>query len=249
MSNYLKSEQYRMMRKKSLHITSLVCLLLLVVVAAVLYYSQKSDPNFPYATSRFYYTNIIGGGGFIVIVGFLYNFSLTGKDKDVLKNVVSFGVSRNAIFWSKLILTLRYFLLLSVIGIGLMIGLGETLLTGDSQSVKDFLIALVNMLPIILSAFFTIHSLNMLKVGEIYSLIVMLLVFVFSGDLLRILLRQVTSLQDVYKYAPDALLNDNLLHFMNDTVTFGYQYWITGVLLSVIVLLIGVTKFAKQTID
>ncbi|MDV6377132.1 ABC transporter permease [Sporosarcina sp. GW1-11] len=249
MINYLKSERYRLLRKKSLHITSLVCLLLLVAVATVLYYSQKVDPNFPYGTSRFYYSNIIGGGGFIIIVSFLFNFSLTGKDTDVLKNVVSFGISRNTIFWSKLILTLRYFLLLSVIGIALMIGLGETLLTSDGQSAKDFLIALVNMLPIILSAFFTIHSLKLLKVGDVYIFIVMLLVFVFSGDLLRILFRQVTSLNEVYKYTPDALLHDNLLHFMNHTVTFGYQYWITGVLLSSIVLLIGVTKFAKQTID
>ena len=42
------------------------------------------------------------------------------------------------------------------------------------------------------------------------------------------------------------LLNENLLNFMNHTVQFGYQYWITGIAISVIALLIGVTKFAKQ---
>ena len=249
MINYLKSEQYRLVRKKSLHITSFICLLLIVAVATVLYYSQKFDSNFPYATTGFFFSNVIGGGGFIIIVCFLFNFSLTGKDTALLKNAVSFGVSKNTIFWSKLILTLSYFLLISVIGICLMIGLGKMLMTGDNQSVKDFLTALVNMLPIILSAFFIIHSLKMLKVGEVYIFILVLLIFVFSGDLLRILFRPFTSLHEVYKYAPDTLLNENLLNFMNHTVQFDYQYWVTGVLLSSIALLIGVKKFAKQTID
>ena len=62
-------------------------------------------------------------------------------------------------------------------------------MTSDSQSVKDFLTALVNMLPIVFSGFFIIHSLKMLKVGEVYIFILMLLIFVFSGDLLRILFR------------------------------------------------------------
>ncbi|MBK3493486.1 ABC transporter permease [Viridibacillus sp. YIM B01967] len=249
MINYLKSEQYRLVRKKTLHITSLVCLLLIVAAATVLYYNQKADPNFPYATTRFFYSNVIGSGGLIIIVSFLYNFSLTGKDAALLKNAVSFGISRNTIFWSKLFMTLSYFLLISVLGIGLMIGLGETLMTSDSQSVKDFLTALVNILPIVFSAFFLIHSLKMLKVGEVYIFILMLLIFVFSGDLLRILFRPFTSLHEVYKYAPDTLLHENLLNFMNHTVQFGYQHWITGVLLSLIALLIGVTKFAKQPID
>ena len=249
MINYLKSEQYRLVRKKSLHLTSIICLLLIVAAAAVLHYSQKADPNFPYATARFFYSNLIGSGGLIIIVSFLYNFSLTGKDATLLKNAVSFGISRNTIFWSKLLMTLSYFLFISILGIGLMIGLGETLMTSDGQSVKDFLTAIVNMLPIILSAFFLIHSLKMLKVGEVYIFILMLLIFVFSGDLLRVLFRPFTSLQEVYKYAPDTLLNENLLNFMNQTVQFGTQTWITGVLLSLIALLMGVTKFAKRTID
>lgn len=249
MINYLKSESYRLVRKKSLHITSFVCLLLIVAAATVLYYSQQADPNFPYATARFFYSNVIGNAGLIIIVCFLYNFSLTGKDAALLKNAVSFGISRSTIFWSKLLITLSYFLFVSVLGIGLMIGLGETLMTSDGQSVKDFLIALVNMLPIVLSAFYLIHSLKMLKVGEVYIFILMLIIFVFSGDLLRILFRPFTSLQQVYKYAPDSLLNENLLNFMNHTVQFGYQHWITGVLLSLTVLLIGVLKFEKQTID
>lgn len=249
MINYLKSEQYRLMRKKTLHITSIICLLLIIAAAAVLYYAQKADANFPYTTTRFFYMNVIGNGGLIIIVSSIYNFSLTGKDTALLKSAVSFGISRHTIFWSKLLMTLSYFILISIVGIGLMIGLGETLMTSDDQSIKDFLIAIVNMLPIIFSAFFLIHSLKMLKVGEVYIFMLMVLIFMFSGDLLRILFRSFTSLNEVYKYAPDTLLNENLLNFMNHTIQFSYQHWITGVVVSVIVLLIGVSGFSKQTVD
>ncbi|MHA6260083.1 ABC transporter permease [Sporosarcina sp. CAU 1771] len=250
MINYLKSEQYRLLRKNSLHITSLVCLLLIIAAATVLYLVQKSDPNFPYATSRFFYSNIVGSGGLVILVSYLFNSSLTGKDTALLKNAVSFGIARNTIFWSKLILTLCYFIIISILGVGLMIGLGETLMAAtDPQSVNDFLIALVNMLPIVLSAFFFIHSSKMIKLSDAYIFILVLFIFMFSGDVLRILFRSFASLQDVYKYAPDSLLNENLFNFMNQTVQFGFEYWITGGLLSLIALRIGVTKFAKQTID
>lgn len=249
MFNYLKSENYRLLHKKSLHLTSLICLLLIVAAAAVLYYSQKYDSSFPYATSKFFYSNVIGSGGLIMIVSFLFNLSLTGKDTSLIKQSVSFGISRNTIFWSKLILTLSYFLLICVIGLFLMVALGETLMPGENQSVKQFLTASVNMVPIVLSGFFIIHALKMLKIGEVYIFILLLLTFVFSGDLLRILFRPITGLNELYKYAPDTLLNENLMSFLNDAAEFSYQYWSTGIVISVIALLLGTRNFAKLNID
>lgn len=249
MINYLKSENYRLLHKKSLYFTSLICLLLIVAAGAVLYYSQKYDSSFPYATAQFFYSNIIGGGVLIIIVSFIFNSSLTGKDTLLIKQSVSFGTSRNTIFWSKLILTLSYFLVICVIGLFLMIALGETLLTGENQSVKSFLTASLNMVPIVLSGFFIIHVLKMLKIGEVYIFILLLFIFVFSGDLLRILFRPITGLNELYKYAPNTLLDENLMSFFNNAVQFSYQYWVTGIVLSVIALLIGTRKFAELNID
>lgn len=132
----------------------MICLLLIVAAAAVLYYSQQLEPNFPYSTSIFFYSNVIGGGMLIIVVGFLFNLALTGKDTSLLKQSVSFGVSRKTIFWSKLILTLCYFLLVCMGGLLLMIGLGESLFVSEEQSIRNFLIASLNMVPIVLSGFF-----------------------------------------------------------------------------------------------
>ena len=249
MINYLKSENYRLLHKKNLYMTSVICLLLIAAAAVVLYYSQKSDPSFPYATTRFFYSNVIGSGGLIMIISFLFNFNLTGKDTSLIKQSVSFGISRNTIFWSKLILTLSYFLLVCVIGLFLMIMLGENLLSSEDQSINNFLIASINMVPIILSGFFIIHALKMLKISDVYIFILLLLIVVFSGDLLRFLLRPFAGLNELYKYAPNTLLNENLMNFFNGVAKFGFEYWITGIGISVVALLIGSRKFARLNID
>src|SRR5690625_3014125 len=104
MMNYMKSERYRLMRKKSLHITTVICLVLITAAAAVLYFSGQYESSFPYATSSFFYSNVIGNTALILIVALLFNLALTGKDMSLIKQSVSFGISRNTIFWSKLIL-------------------------------------------------------------------------------------------------------------------------------------------------
>ncbi|MBB4827034.1 ABC-2 type transport system permease protein [Sporosarcina luteola] len=249
MMNYLKSEQYRLLRKKSLHITSLVCFALIAGAAAVLAYFQKTEPGFRYGTTSFYYSNVLGMTALIFIVSFLFNSSLTGRDTAVLKNAVSFGIRRSTIYWSKLLLTFGYLLVISIIGVALMLVLGETILITDDKSVRDFLTALVNMAPIILSAFLFIHSLKMMKVGDIYVFIVLLVIYGFSGGFLRVGAQKLDILRTFYDYAPDTLLGQNLLDFMSHTIEYGYEYWITGIVLSAAALIIGITKFSKQTID
>ena len=249
MINYLKSENYRLLNKMSLYITSGICLLLITAAAIVLYYSKQYDANFPYGTSEFYYSNAIASGAMIIVVGLLYNLTLTGKDSTVLKQSISFGISRNVIFWSKLILTLSYFLFICIIGLIVMIALGENLLSSASGTVKDFLIASVNMVPIVLSGFILIHTMKMLKVGEVYIFITLLFIFAFSGNLLRILFRPINGLNELYKYSPNTLLDENLMNYMDGTIQLGYEYWMIGIAISAIALVVGVTRFAKQDID
>ena len=121
MINYLKSENYRLLNKKNLYITSLICFSLIAAAAFVLFYFQQADSTFPYGTSKYFYSNAISGGVMIIIIGLIFNIALTGNDTSLMKQSISFGISRNVIFWSKLILTLSYFLLFCTIAIIFMI--------------------------------------------------------------------------------------------------------------------------------
>lgn len=249
MINYLKSEQYRLLRKKSLHLTSLVCLLLISVAGAVLAYFGKTDPTFPYATSSFYYSNVLGGAGLIILIAFIVNFSLTGKDMAVLKNTISFGITRNTVYWAKLILTLGYFLVLSIVGLCLLIGIGETILPTESGSVSNFMVAVGNMVPIIISAFLLIHSLKLLNIGEVYILVILLGIYGFAGNLLWLLAKKFTFFKKLYEYAPDTLMNRNLMEFMNKTAHIEFSYYLTGGLLATAAIIIGIVQFSKKPIN
>ena len=248
MVNYMKSECYRLLHKKGLYLTSLLCFLLIAAAAAALAYFKEHEPGFPYATTGFFYSNVIGSGWLVIVIGTLFNFALTGKDLSVVKQTVSFGISRSMIFWGKLILTLAYFLLICSAGVIFMIALGENLLESNPQSVQTFLMACVNMAPLVLSGFFLSHTLKMLKVGEVYITIVVILMFGFLSNLLR-LLRAFPGLNELYKYVPDTLFNKNLTYFMDGSVPFSYQNWVIGLGISIIALLIGAKRFANQNID
>ncbi|WP_040285929.1 hypothetical protein [Sporosarcina koreensis] len=249
MMNYVKSEGYRMIRKKSLYITSFVCLALIAAAAVVLAYFKQTDPTFPYGTASFYYSNVLGSTVLVLIVIFLFNASLTGRDTDVLKNAVSFGIPRSTIYWSKLLLTLVYFVLISIVGVALMLALGETMLVTDSGSAGNFLTALGNMAPIVFSAFLFIHSLKMIRIGDVYVFIVLFGVYMFSGYLMRIGAQKLDIFRTLYDYAPDTLLGRNLMDFMDQSLQFSAACWMTGAILSAVAIGIGITKFTKQTID
>ena len=249
MINYLKSENYRLLNKKNLYITSLICFSLIAAAAFVLYYFQQTDSTFPYGTSKYFYSNAISGGVMIIIIGLIFNLALTGKDTSLMKQSISFGISRNVIFWSKLILTLSYFLLFCTIAIILMIALGENMFASHSDAVRNVLIASVNMFPIVLSGFSLIHTMKMLKIGEVYIFITVLFIYALSGNLLRVLLRPIAGLNELYKYSPSAVLNENLMMFLDDSAQLGFEYWVIGIAISGIALLIGAKGFAKRVID
>lgn len=249
MINYLKSESYRLLHKKGLHVTMIILLLLIGFAAAVLYYFGKNEANFPYATEHFFYMNVISSGLPIILIGFIVNQTLTGKDTSIIKQSVSFGIPRRTIFWTKFIITLGYFLFICLIGLFLVIGLGGKLLGNEEQVVGDFLIACINMLPIVLSGFFIIHAMKMMKTSDVYIIITLLFLFAFSDDILRLLFRPIPGLNELYKYAPSTQLNDNLIHFMGQTVQFEFSYWITGLIISATFLLIGLRNFTKQHIN
>ncbi|GAB2575401.1 ABC transporter permease [Gracilibacillus alcaliphilus] len=249
MMNYIKSEHYRLLRKPSLYVTSGICLLFQVMAALLLYFFNQFETDFPYATSRFLYSNVVSSGTLLVIIAMLFNLMLTGKDMSLIKQAISFGISRTTIFWTKFMLTLSYFLLLCIASLFLIIGLGENLLSQEENSIANFLIALSNMIPLVFAGFSIIHMMRMLKVATMYIIIFLLVLFTYSGELFWMIFRSINGLNELYKYGPDILLRNNLNHFMDQAAYVDYRCWITGIVLAFIALLIGTRKFTKQNID
>src|SRR5699024_3750533 len=96
----------------------------------------------------------------------------------------------------------------------LFIILGQNIFVKEVHSTANFLIASFNMLPIVLSCLFMIHAMKMMEASQLYIIIMLLFIFVFSGDLLRVILGPFSRLDELYQYAPSAQFDDNLMSYM-----------------------------------
>src|SRR5699024_3082454 len=115
MLNYMKSERYRLLHKKSLYIIPIVSYVLIIFAAIVLALFGKYEANFPYSNNVFFYSTLLGSGLLILMIAVLFNLMLTGKDSQLIKHAVAYDIPKTTIYWTKLILPMLYFFLISLI--------------------------------------------------------------------------------------------------------------------------------------
>lgn len=246
---YLKSENYRFLRKKNIYFISIGCIILLVAAASVLYFFGKTESTFPYANAKFFYSNIVSAGGIILFVALLVDLILTGNDCLVLKQSIAFGISRKKIFLTKLSVTFIYFIVLCLIGITTTVLLGTFLFPQDAQVLSAYLIALANMAPLIISGFMLAHVLMMLGVKEIVICGLLIFIYSLSDNLLTFLSNYVDFVKILTDYAPSTLLTNNLFRFMNLEESFSITAWLVGMVISCLALVVGLKQFDKKSID
>ncbi|AYW45493.1 hypothetical protein LQF61_01200 [Tetragenococcus koreensis] len=246
---YLKSENYRFLRKSSIYTISGLCLILITAAAFVLKYFDMTDSTFPYGNAHFFYSNIFGLSSLILFISVLVNLILTGKDRLVLKQSIAFGLSRQKVFWAKLFVTLSYFILLCLVGIALTILLGSSIFPYESGVLTAYFAALINIAPIILSGFILAHVLMLTYSNEVIVFGILLLVYSFPESILQGLSNYSEIIRVFSKYVPSTLLTDNLYRFMDLRIEFDFSAWIVGGIISSISLIIGVMKFNKKSID
>lgn len=248
MINYLHSELYRMLHTKWLYALCGGCLALVAGLGVILSYYYRTDDSFRYASASFFYSNVIAMGSLLILIGFLFSILLTGKDMEIVKQSVAFGISRNVIFWSKLLLTLGCFTLLCLLAAGLMVLLGQNLLPFEENTLRNFFYAASNMIPIILSAFAMGYVLSILNISEGLTIVLLLLVYNFSGNLAYLLLRPFPDLQKLTVYFPSTLLEDNLQGYMNQVAAVEGKYWLVGLLITAVSVIWGLLTFRKKDI-
>lgn len=249
MIDYIKSEQYRLVRKKEIYWVALISLSLLVAALMTLYFSLRADSNFPYATNRFVYLNILTMIPVIIIIGTLINRQLLGKDQKIIKQIVSFGIPRKTIFLTKLVLTLIPFSLLCIFGVAIVMIGGESFLQADVLMRGPFVIAVVNLIPLVLSAFVLGHSLMMVLDNEIYC--IPIIFFVFSrwfSDLVQFIETTILGSHKLMNYLPSVQIDLIIKDFLEKNTSILPSSWIVGFIIIFVSLLVGMILFDKKDI-
>lgn len=249
MINFLLSENYKMMKTKGIYILSFICITLMILAAFTLHHFGTSGEYFPYYKAKFYYMNILGMGIVIIVIGSIINSFLANKDSHkLLKQTVSFGISRTVIFFGKFIVSLIYFLILCLISLLVVYICAQIFLPKDNKAFSDLLIALFNMAPIILGGFSLAHALNMSGIREFLSGIILVAVLMLSSSLFYILGKINKFFMIFYDYSPKVLLDGILAEYMQQKIEFSIDYWITGILITVVSICISLFYFNKKDI-
>ena len=123
MSNYLKSEVYRITHTRASYAFLLVCSLLMIAFNFLLCVVKISDDAFPYATTEFSFSTIYTNLYIILILCITVSHIIFGSEyqNHTLKNSISFGISRSRILCGKMIIQVLYSLICFLVVIGVYI--------------------------------------------------------------------------------------------------------------------------------
>lgn len=247
MINYMKSEIYRFNRKKTYGILLAITSILIISFVIVLNIAGKGSTTFEYNNIMFLYRNVVGEGPLIIMLGFIVSNILLGKDLNIIKSSIHGGVSRSKIFWSKFIIGTGYYILLGIILVGLTIILGQVFFKGtEDPGIKNYIMALLNMLPILISAFAISYTFGISQIKNSSTIIFLLFVYGVLESILNLFTDIFKPLTKILGYLPYTIFLNNLEYLRNKNVVFMSQVWITGIIITTVVLIIGYRKFKKK---
>ncbi|QQK06905.1 hypothetical protein [Miniphocaeibacter halophilus] len=247
MINYMKSEIYRFNRKKTFSILLAITSILILSLVIVLNIAGRGSSTFEYNNIMFLYRNVVGEGPLIIMLGFIVSNILLGKDLNLIKASIHGGVSRSKIFWSKFLIGTGYYILLGIILVGITIILGQVFLKGtEDPGIKNYIMALLNMLPILISAFAISYTFGIFKIKSSSIIIFLLFVYGVLEPILNLFTGIFEPLTKILGYLPYAIFLNNLEYLRNKNVVFMSEAWIIGIIITIAVLIIGYRKFKKK---
>lgn len=247
MLNLIRSEVYRLIRSKLYYGLIAASTFLVIAAAGVLQYFRFKESTFPYGTRMFYYSNVFGMTTLIITLCLLVILILTRKSQAKMCAAVSFGYSRQAVFWSKLITLSLGIVVMAAIILSVVILSGNVIFDlVNNSTLSEFLIAFSNVLPIVASGFILGYVLAINGVSEILNLLILLLIYRVLGVLINTLAGRVSALKAVSKWTPTALFDNNLVHYMSNNVYFDVKCWVLGLIIIFISLIMGQAVFKKK---
>ena len=155
MLNYIKGEWYRIVRGKEVYLLTGVLSLLALAANALELAMTFVDPGFPYATVRFNLSVVTSSLGTLFLIAGMLVWFLYSEDRKngTLKNALSHGCSRTAVFAGQCIVSSLVGLVCMVVVLAVYVGSAVLLLEGPvREPVVDLLTGIAVALPSTLAA-------------------------------------------------------------------------------------------------
>lgn len=128
-----------------------------------------------------------------------------------------------------------------------MIILGQSLFPYEADILTNFLKGLANMIPLVLSAYVLGYVLGMNKQPSAINILILIVIY-GSGAIARLVTQFFPNLHGLSKLFPSSLFDDNLLDFMNQSITIRWECWAVGLGITAVSLIWGLLAFRKRDI-
>ncbi len=257
MTNYIKSELYRLIRTKGSYMFIGICSILLISVNVLLASIGHSEPTFPYDRTDFSISFISSGWNVLFILCTLVASIVFGNEyaNHTMKNSISYGIIRGKIYMGKFIVALLYALLAFMIIMGLFVGSAYLLLENTGMDALMMLLkSILLALPMLISALAASHCFLFLlegTSGAITSIMVAIVVFPIVSSYLGLRYDIFQRLSKILPFNLIGAINYDQQYQLvlpwEGSAAYG-NYWMYGLLWTVIFLTIGYVLFSKKEI-
>lgn len=257
MKQYLKSEFYRIFHKRSTYIFIGVCSLLMVSSNVVLAAVKHTDGKFPYATTKFAISNLYASFIAVYLLCIAIAAMVFGNEygSRTMKNSVSYGISRETIYFGKFITEIIYAVAAFAVITGIHVASAYLLLEDSGAgSIELLLKTTLFCFPLFLFAIGASNCFIFLFDGmgtAIGAITGLLVAFPLVSNMLGM---KFEIFQKLAEILPWNLINnmkfdfdklDIILQWNEKTV---YYYWLAGLLQMALVVLAGYLLFRKREI-
>ncbi len=257
MNRYIKSELYRMLRMKGTYLFILISSLLLVSANIVLAAVKLSDKTFPYATTDFAFSNVEGNMLMILFLCIMVAVMVFSNEHNnhTMKNSISFGITRNTLYFGKFIVQILYALVAFIIIIGIEILSAYLLLSNSGTAALVLLLKTCFLcLPIFFLGLALTNCFAFTFEGTgatVSASIGVLLAIPLVTNLLGMKFRFFHKLSDIM---PFNMVNSIDINFKEHTLTTIWgadsfrNYWLIGILEMLLFIAIGYFAFKKREV-
>lgn len=255
MLNYMKSEYYRISRGKGLYMTIAILTGAVILMNIVLALGQRYIPDFRYGTVRFSlntYTSMIYC---IVVMGAVVSGCLFIDDRrnGVLKNIVSYGISREKILIGKCIVAFGFAFFIMCAVLAIYVGSSYLLLENrEWLPLRELLMGTAASLPSAAASLIFMMTLGLLYQKEmtavlwwavIYYLVPMVC---FLIGLKFDLFARIASWMPYNFLRIEAIVTYHEYHCLWDTSSGLARCILSGVIGIVLFSIFGIWRFGKQ---
>lgn len=255
MLNYMRSECYRLKKDKGFYKAVVILGGLVLAMNVVLALAGNYLPGFRYGTVRFSLNMYTSGMFFTVILGAVVPACLFWEDRKngVLKNAISYGISREKLFVGKCIVAF-YFTFLTLCAVLAIYAVSAWLLLDHQEwePLKELLMGVVASLPSGIGSLIFSILLGCIFQKEMTSVIIWISVYYVIPMVFFLVGMKIELLAKVFRWMPYCFLGTEAMVSMNayqcpwDTAGGLGRCLLSGFIGIVIFILIGCRKFRKQ---